>query len=92
MVSHTMVKGRGRHLNWYPLLLTSTPHQREDVPASTDLTCVAPSARRVFSDSRLELLTRQPRVRYLDHLATTATRYFQTIWEALAFRIFKPHL
>ncbi|GFU78953.1 hypothetical protein TNCV_307941 [Trichonephila clavipes] len=25
-----------------PPLLTSTPHQREDVSASTDLTCIAP--------------------------------------------------
>ncbi|GFX50135.1 hypothetical protein TNCV_772981 [Trichonephila clavipes] len=28
-----MVKWRGRHLSWHPPLLTTTPHQREDVSA-----------------------------------------------------------
>ncbi|GFU71743.1 hypothetical protein TNCV_1955041 [Trichonephila clavipes] len=28
-----MVKCRGRHLSWHPPLLTTTPHQREDVSA-----------------------------------------------------------
>ncbi|GFX68790.1 hypothetical protein TNCV_4070341 [Trichonephila clavipes] len=31
--------------------------------ASTDLTCISPSTRRVFSDTNLELMISQPRVR-----------------------------
>ncbi|GFW26862.1 uncharacterized protein TNCV_1377051 [Trichonephila clavipes] len=47
-----------------PLLLTTTPHQREDV-----------SALDIFiNDTKLELLTFQPRVRDLDHSATVATK------------------
>ncbi|GFX39877.1 transposable element Tcb1 transposase [Trichonephila clavipes] len=32
-----MVKRRRRHLSWYPTLLTSTPHQREDLEVSEEL-------------------------------------------------------
>ncbi|GFV82246.1 hypothetical protein TNCV_2791441 [Trichonephila clavipes] len=40
---------------------------------STDLTCIVSSTWRVFSGTRLELVTHQPRVHYLDHWATAAT-------------------
>ncbi|GFU28068.1 hypothetical protein TNCV_3153821 [Trichonephila clavipes] len=60
-----MVKRRGRHLNWYPPLLTTTPHQREDVLA------ICPT-RWVFSGTGLELVTRQTTVRYVYLSATTA--------------------
>ncbi|GFU81817.1 uncharacterized protein TNCV_3380771, partial [Trichonephila clavipes] len=49
-----------------PPLLTTTPHQREDVSASTDLTCIA-ALRRVFSGTGLEPVTKQATVRYLYH-------------------------
>ncbi|GFY05733.1 hypothetical protein TNCV_4404001 [Trichonephila clavipes] len=44
-----------------PILLTSTPHQWEDVCASADLTCIGHSTWRIFSGTRLELMIRQPR-------------------------------
>ncbi|GFU28095.1 hypothetical protein TNCV_3154061 [Trichonephila clavipes] len=57
-----------------PSLLTTTPHQREEVELSTVSTCNGSSTQRVFSDTKLELMTRQPRVRDLDHFAAAATK------------------
>ncbi|GFT28751.1 uncharacterized protein TNCV_3584851 [Trichonephila clavipes] len=49
-----------------PPLLTTSPHQQEDVSASSCPT------RRVFSGTGLELVTRQVTIRYLYHSATAA--------------------
>ncbi|GFU37387.1 hypothetical protein TNCV_4273601 [Trichonephila clavipes] len=54
-----------------PPLLTSTPLQRENAfELSIDLTCID-SLLGVVSCTGLELMTRQPRVRYLDYLEPT---------------------
>ncbi|GFT34447.1 hypothetical protein TNCV_4124401 [Trichonephila clavipes] len=51
-----------------------TPHQREDVLAPTNLTCISHhSTRWVFSSTRLELMIRRLQVCYLDHLYTVTT-------------------
>ncbi|GFX49811.1 uncharacterized protein TNCV_3073641 [Trichonephila clavipes] len=67
-----MVKGRGRHLSWHPLL-TTTPHQREDVSALDRFNVHRCPTRRVFSGTGLEPVTKQATVRYLYHSATAAT-------------------
>ncbi|GFV49485.1 uncharacterized protein TNCV_4544681 [Trichonephila clavipes] len=54
-------------------LLTTTPHQREDVLALKRFNVHRCPIRRVFSRTGLELATRQARIRYLYHSATTAT-------------------
>ncbi|GFU83496.1 probable RNA-directed DNA polymerase from transposon X-element [Trichonephila clavipes] len=46
-------------LNWHPPLLTTTPHQREDVSAIDRFNVHRCPTRRVFSDTGLELVTRQ---------------------------------
>ncbi|GFU72911.1 uncharacterized protein TNCV_2395391 [Trichonephila clavipes] len=56
-----------------PPLLTTTPHQREDVSALDRFNVHRCSTRRVFSGTGLELVTRQATVRYLYHSATAAT-------------------
>ncbi|GFW53603.1 histone-lysine N-methyltransferase SETMAR [Trichonephila clavipes] len=53
-----------------PPLLTTTPHQREDVSALDRFNVHRCPIRRVFSGSGLELVTRQATVRYLYHSAT----------------------
>ncbi|GFX12449.1 uncharacterized protein TNCV_1697251 [Trichonephila clavipes] len=68
-----MVKGRGRHLSWHPLLLTTTPHQREDVSALDRFNVHRCPTRRVFSGTGLDPVTKQAKVRYLYHSATAAT-------------------
>ncbi|GFX28491.1 uncharacterized protein TNCV_1153001 [Trichonephila clavipes] len=68
-----MFKGRGRHLR-APPLLTTTPHQREDVSALDRFNVHRCPTRRVFSGTGLEPVTRQAMVRYLYHSATAATR------------------
>ncbi|GFX87994.1 uncharacterized protein TNCV_4374581 [Trichonephila clavipes] len=50
-----------------PPLLTPTPHQREDVSALDRFSMHRPPTWRVFRGTRLELVTRCLRVRYLDH-------------------------
>ncbi|GFX45038.1 hypothetical protein TNCV_3430871 [Trichonephila clavipes] len=50
-----------------PLLLTITPHQREDVSALDSFNVYLSPTRRVFRGTGLELLTHQPQVRYFDH-------------------------
>ncbi|GFV88568.1 uncharacterized protein TNCV_1243781 [Trichonephila clavipes] len=56
-----------------PPLLTTTPHQREDVSALDRFNVHRCPTRRVFSGTWLELETRQATVRYLYHSATAAT-------------------
>ncbi|GFW97474.1 uncharacterized protein TNCV_4991501 [Trichonephila clavipes] len=60
-----------------PPLLTSTPHQREDVSALDRFNVHRCPTRRVFSGTGLELVTRQATVRYLYHSATAATSRYQ---------------
>ncbi|GFW31688.1 uncharacterized protein TNCV_4683601 [Trichonephila clavipes] len=55
-----------------PPLLTTTPHQREDVSALDRFNVHRCPTRRVFSGSGLELVTRKATVRYLYHSATAA--------------------
>ncbi|GFW86429.1 uncharacterized protein TNCV_4332131 [Trichonephila clavipes] len=56
-----------------PPLLTTTPHQREDVSALDRFNVHRCPTRRIFSGIRLELVTRQTTIRYLYHSATGAT-------------------
>ncbi|GFW02873.1 transposon Tf2-6 polyprotein [Trichonephila clavipes] len=55
-----------------PPLLTTTPHQREDVSALDRFNVHRCPTRRVFSGTGLELATRQATIRYLYHSATAA--------------------
>ncbi|GFX63517.1 uncharacterized protein TNCV_105241 [Trichonephila clavipes] len=57
-----------------PPLLTTTPHQREDVSALDRFNVHRCPTRRVFSGTGLELVTKQATVRYLYHSATAATK------------------
>ncbi|GFV35407.1 uncharacterized protein TNCV_3204391 [Trichonephila clavipes] len=56
-----------------PPLLTTTPHQREDISALDRFNVHRCPTRWVFSGTGLELVTRQATVRYLYHSATAAT-------------------
>ncbi|GFX28293.1 uncharacterized protein TNCV_1125471 [Trichonephila clavipes] len=60
-----------------PPLLTTTPHQREDVSALDRFNVHRCPTRRVFSGTGLEPVTKQATVRYLYHLATAATDTLQ---------------
>ncbi|GFV18544.1 uncharacterized protein TNCV_2871771 [Trichonephila clavipes] len=55
-----------------PPLLTTTPHQREDVSALDRFNVHRCPTRRVFSGTGIELVTRQATIRYLYHSATAA--------------------
>ncbi|GFX02603.1 uncharacterized protein TNCV_728571 [Trichonephila clavipes] len=55
-----------------PPLLTTTPHQREDVSALDRFNVHRCPTRRVFSGTGLEPVTKQATVRYLYHSATAA--------------------
>ncbi|GFX72630.1 uncharacterized protein TNCV_4062261 [Trichonephila clavipes] len=57
-----------------PPLLTTTPHQREDVSALDRFNVHRCPTRRVFSGTGLEPVTKQATVRYLYHSATAARR------------------
>ncbi|GFU82039.1 uncharacterized protein TNCV_517191 [Trichonephila clavipes] len=57
-----------------PPLLTTTPHQWEDISALDRFNVHRCPTRRVFSGTGLELVSRQATVRYLYHSATAATR------------------
>ncbi|GFU60662.1 uncharacterized protein TNCV_2754231 [Trichonephila clavipes] len=57
-----------------PPLLTTTPHQREDVSALDRFSVHRCSTRRVFSGTRLELVTKPAMIRCLYHSATAATK------------------
>ncbi|GFY07430.1 uncharacterized protein TNCV_5086151 [Trichonephila clavipes] len=54
-------------------LLTTTPHQREDVSALDRFNVHRCPTRRVFSGTGFEPVTKQATVRYLYHSATAAT-------------------
>ncbi|GFW52912.1 uncharacterized protein TNCV_2394911 [Trichonephila clavipes] len=56
-----------------PLLLTTTPHQREDVSALDRFNMHCCPTWWVFSGIGFELVTKQATVRYLYHWATAAT-------------------
>ncbi|GFY24807.1 uncharacterized protein TNCV_2689981 [Trichonephila clavipes] len=57
-----------------PPLLTTTPHQREDVSALDRFNVHRCPTRQVFSGTGLEPVTKQATVRYLYHSATAATK------------------
>ncbi|GFV12475.1 uncharacterized protein TNCV_1792541 [Trichonephila clavipes] len=57
-----------------PPLLTTTPHQREDVSAFDRFNVHRCPTRRVFSGTGIEPVTKQATVRYLYHSATAAPR------------------
>ncbi|GFS61268.1 uncharacterized protein TNCV_3104981 [Trichonephila clavipes] len=63
-----------------PLLLTTTPHPREDVSALDRFNVHHCPTRRVFSGTGLEPVTKQTTVRYLYHSATAAT-FFVWQWQ-----------
>ncbi|GFV19026.1 uncharacterized protein TNCV_4759111 [Trichonephila clavipes] len=58
-----------------PPLLTTTPHQREDVSALDRFNVHRCPTRRVFSGTGIEPVTKQAMVRYLYHSATAAGRF-----------------
>ncbi|GFX04432.1 uncharacterized protein TNCV_899621 [Trichonephila clavipes] len=70
-----------------PLFLTTTPHQREDVSALDRFNEHRCPTRRIFSGTGHELETRPSTIRYLDHSATAATRYYRDrrmkLWDHL---------
>ncbi|PRD31732.1 UNVERIFIED_CONTAM: hypothetical protein NCL1_22726 [Trichonephila clavipes] len=53
-----------------PPLLTTTPHQREDVSSLDRFSVHRCPTQRVFSGTWLELGTKPAPIRYLDHSAT----------------------
>ncbi|GFX31763.1 uncharacterized protein TNCV_170961 [Trichonephila clavipes] len=55
-------------------LLTTIPHQREDVSALDRFSVRRCPTQRVFSGTRLELVTKLATIRFFDHSATTATK------------------
>ncbi|GFS64462.1 uncharacterized protein TNCV_3956161 [Trichonephila clavipes] len=61
-----------------PPLLTTTPHQREDVSALDRFNVHRCPTRRVFSGTGIELVTRQATIRYLYHSATAARYWART--------------
>ncbi|GFU87477.1 transposable element Tcb1 transposase [Trichonephila clavipes] len=68
-----------------PPLLTTTPHQQEDVSALDRFNVHRCPTRQVFSGTGLELVTRQATVRYLYHSATAAVRMWATEWNEVVF-------
>ncbi|GFW85124.1 uncharacterized protein TNCV_3248641 [Trichonephila clavipes] len=60
-----------------PLLLTTTPHQWEDISALDRFNVHRCSTRWVFSGTGLKLVTRHATIRYLYHSATAATTWEQ---------------
>ncbi|GFV07208.1 uncharacterized protein TNCV_1165421 [Trichonephila clavipes] len=60
-----------------PPLLTTTPHQRDDVSALDRFNVHRCPTRRVFSGTGLEPVTKQATVRYLYHSATAAMKFKQ---------------
>ncbi|GFY12085.1 uncharacterized protein TNCV_4975851 [Trichonephila clavipes] len=63
-------------------LLTTTPHQREDVSALDRFNVHRCPTRRVFSGTGLELVKKQATIRYLYHSATVATPIFLENYDA----------
>ncbi|GFV11000.1 uncharacterized protein TNCV_50981 [Trichonephila clavipes] len=75
-----------------PPLLTTTPHQREDVSALDRFNVHRCPTRRVFSGTGLEPVTKQATVRYLYQSTTAATiigLHFQS--PKNGFRSWKSH-
>ncbi|GFW75658.1 uncharacterized protein TNCV_4428411 [Trichonephila clavipes] len=70
-----------------PPLLTTTPHQREDVSALDRFNVHGCPTRRVFSGTGFEPVTKQATVRYLYHSATAATRTNANVQVKLAIAI-----
>ncbi|GFW84233.1 uncharacterized protein TNCV_4878961 [Trichonephila clavipes] len=66
-----------------PPLLTTPPHQREDVSALDRFNVHRCPTRRVFSGTGIELETKQATIRYLYHSATAATSRFRTYSDTL---------
>ncbi|GFU60952.1 uncharacterized protein TNCV_3372691 [Trichonephila clavipes] len=62
-----------------PPLLTTTPHQREDVSALDRFNVHRCPTRRVFSATGLEPVTKQATVRYPYHSATAASLEVEAI-------------
>ncbi|GFS68483.1 hypothetical protein TNCV_4584131 [Trichonephila clavipes] len=58
-------------VSWYPPLLTTAPHQREDFGALDRFNVQHPPTRQVFSGTGFELVTSQPRS---DTLTTRLSR------------------
>ncbi|GFW73192.1 uncharacterized protein TNCV_484181 [Trichonephila clavipes] len=82
MFSYTRAFGDGprhfepmssEHLSWHPPLLTTTPHQREDVSALDRFSVHRSPTGRVFSGTGLELVTKSATIRYLYHSAIAVT-------------------
>ncbi|GFT63724.1 uncharacterized protein TNCV_871441 [Trichonephila clavipes] len=73
-----------------PPLLTTTPHQREDVSALDRFNVHCCPTRRVFSGTGLELVTRQATIRYLYHSATAAQKSVGTPTVLSGFVPLKP--
>ncbi|GFX90378.1 uncharacterized protein TNCV_5067651 [Trichonephila clavipes] len=72
ILNHGQVTGTTPELA--PPLLTTTPHQREDVSALDRFTVHRCPTRRVFGGTGLEPVTKQATVRYLYHSVTAATK------------------
>ncbi|GFV45495.1 hypothetical protein TNCV_5124411 [Trichonephila clavipes] len=84
--NYTRAYGDGpHHFESWPsdddTLAATTSLNFDNTPTGGDMTRSSSSARRVFSGSRLELMTRQPRVHDLDHYTTT--KPWVTIVQAL---------
>ncbi|GFW81686.1 uncharacterized protein TNCV_2883601 [Trichonephila clavipes] len=60
-----------------PPLLTTTPHQREDVSALDRFNEHRCPTQQVFSGTGLEPMTRQATIRYLYHSVTVATHHLE---------------
>ncbi|GFV54198.1 uncharacterized protein TNCV_1027701 [Trichonephila clavipes] len=70
-----------------PPLLTTTPHQWEDVSALDRFNVHRCPTRRVFSGTGLEPVTKQATVRYLYHSATAATKGKGQKFDILAIQL-----
>ncbi|GFT99935.1 uncharacterized protein TNCV_1079741 [Trichonephila clavipes] len=72
-----------------PPLLTTTPHQREDVSALDRFSVHRCPTRRVFSGTGLELVTKPATIRCLYHSATAALQtediYYRALEKILRF-------
>ncbi|GFT15438.1 uncharacterized protein TNCV_3264551 [Trichonephila clavipes] len=76
-----------------PPLLTTTPHQWEDVSALDRFNVHRCPTRRVFSGTGIELVTRQAMIRYLYHSATAATSAVKRLnmkYDACRRQIYRP--
>ncbi|GFW44629.1 uncharacterized protein TNCV_4481741 [Trichonephila clavipes] len=75
-----------------PPLLTTPPHQLEDVSALDRFNVHRCSTRRVFSGIGLELVTRQATIRYLYHSATAATGSFHAEIVEVEIEVVSPSI